>query len=81
MCVSRANARDPPFGHCRQTVRAYYFPSVRIEQLSETIKRSIERGTATIATAARRGAMIGGTFGAMLGVLLVCVGILIGRTV
>jgi hypothetical protein len=51
-----------------------------LEQLSDTIKRSIERGTDTIAAAARRGALLGGVLGGCTGVLLVCVGILIGRT-
>lgn len=50
-----------------------------LEQLSDTIKRSIERGTDTIASAARRSAFIGGAFGGMAGVLLVGVGVLIGR--
>lgn len=52
-----------------------------LEQLSDTIRRSIERGTQTISSAARRGAMVGGVFGGLAGVLLVCVGILIGRTI
>lgn len=50
-----------------------------VEQLSDTIKRSIERGTTTIADAARRGAIVGGFFGGMSGVVLVVLGILIGR--
>lgn len=56
------------------------FLGVRIEHLSDTIKRSIERGTDTIARAARRGAMVGGAFGSLLGVLILGVGIMIGRT-
>ncbi len=49
-----------------------------IEHLSETIKRSIERGTDTIAAAARRGACIGAALGSGVAVLLLAVGILIG---
>jgi hypothetical protein len=63
----------------RQTVRAYGF-GVTLEQLSEGVRGAIERGTDRIARAARRGAAIGATFGAMLSVLLVGVGVLIGRT-
>jgi hypothetical protein len=51
-----------------------------LEQLSDTIKRSIERGTQSIAHAARLGAMLGGLFGGAAAVLLVCVGFIIGRT-
>jgi adenine/guanine phosphoribosyltransferase-like PRPP-binding protein len=49
------------------------------EQLSDTIKRSIERGTDTIATAARRGALVGAIVGSTSGVGLVAIGIVIGR--
>lgn len=55
------------------------FLIMRLEQLSDTVKRSIERGTDTIARAARRGALLGGLLGGMTGVLLVGVGVLIGR--
>jgi len=51
---------------------------MRFEQLSDTIKRSIERGTDTIARAARRGAAIGGFVGAWTGIGLIAIGYLIG---
>lgn len=49
------------------------------EQLSDTIKRSIERGTDTIAAAARRGALVGAFIGAWTAIGLVAIGIVIGR--
>lgn len=77
MFASRAND-DHPFGPSPKTVRAYYFLLMPFEQLSDTIKRSIERGTDTIARAARRGAIIGGFVGAWTGAGLIAIGYLIG---
>lgn len=49
-----------------------------IEQLSETIRRSIERGTDTIAAAAKRAAFAGAALGASVALLLIAAGITIG---
>lgn len=77
MFASRAKVGHPN-GPSRQTVRAYYFLLMPFEQLSDTIKRSIERGTDTIARAARRGAFVGAFVGAWTGLGLISIGYLIG---
>lgn len=53
---------------------------MRIEQLSESIRAAITRGTDRIARAAARAAFLGAFLGGMFGALLLAAGYLIGVT-